>query len=102
MPAEEVLELLLVLRAIQNKPVCPWITKSVAEDDVQSKTYLIDEVVHIAIQAAIIVTREDNSLAAIEEYPARKLNSRHPSQASAIKEVPSGVIDDPKHKRDRR
>ena len=68
------LEGLFVFRAVGDEPVSPWIANAIAEDDIQSEGDFVDEVIHVAFEASIVVTHEEDSLFPVEEEPARELN----------------------------
>src|SRR5258708_30765081 len=57
-----VLESQLVLGAVLDQPVGARIAATVAEDDVQSPSDLVDEIVHIGLMAAVIVADEQHAL----------------------------------------
>ena len=73
----------------------PRIAEAVAEDDVQSKADLVDEVVHVAFEAAIVVAGEQHAPLVVDEDPAREVNRGHACQPSAVEDVSRGVIDHP-------
>src|SRR5580698_396098 len=47
-PAKILLEMLFILCTIQHKPIRSRIADPVAEDDIQSKSDLVDKVIHVA------------------------------------------------------
>src|SRR5712672_1996937 len=73
-PSKNVFELLLVLRAIQKQPSRSGITDAIAKHHVEPESHLVDEIVHVAFQAAIVVTGKQQPLLVIEKYPARKMD----------------------------
>ena len=58
MTAQHVLEFLLVFSAVEDEPVGCGIADAVAENHVQAKAHLVDEVVHVAFEAAIVIAGE--------------------------------------------
>src|SRR5690242_10966666 len=93
--ANEILKLLLVLRALEKQPVRRRITNPVTENHVQSKRDFVDEVVHVTFQAAIIITAKHEALLVIDKYPAREMNRRHAREMSARVDVSCRVLDKP-------
>ena len=41
---------------------------------IQSKARLVDEIVHVALDAAVIVAEKHHPLFAVEKHPAREMN----------------------------
>src|SRR5664280_1315662 len=92
MPAKVVLECLLVFGPVRNQPVCARVADAVAENDVQPKPNFVDEVVHIAFKATVVVAREDDPPTSVEKDPARELNRRDAGKPAAIEHMPGGVV----------
>src|SRR5579883_1854887 len=97
MPPDKILELLLIFRAVEHQPVCRRISDAIAEDHIQPERNFVDEVVHIAVQAAVVVACEKEPLLVIEKYPVRKMNCRYAGQSAAIEDVPRCVVDKPEN-----
>src|SRR5690348_4985239 len=99
--SNEILELLLVLRALKKQPVSCRITNPVAEHDVQPKRNLVDEVVHVAFKTAIVITAKDESLPVVDEHPARKVDRRHTREMTTRVDVSRRVFNQPKQRHER-
>src|SRR4029077_4020967 len=97
-PADEMFKFLLVLGAIQDQPITTGITYAVAENEIQTPGDFVDKVVHVAFQAAVIVTREEESLLVIEKYPAREMNAFDASKKPSVENVPRAVVQNPNQK----
>src|SRR5580765_7176604 len=97
-PAQEVLELLLVLRPMKQQPVGPRVANAIAEHEVQAPTDLVDKVVHVAFQAAVIVACEENPSLVVQKYPAREMDRTHAREMPAVVNVPAGVAKYPQEK----
>src|SRR5580658_7723682 len=85
MPPQKVLEELLILRAFRYQPVGPWVADPVAEHGIQSKAGFVDEIVHVAFEAAIVVTCEQKPGTAVKVDPAGKMDRVY------ARETPLGV-----------
>src|ERR1700739_1757786 len=95
MTAQEVFELLLVLGTVKHQPVSGGIADTIAESQVQPPSDLVDEIIHVAVEAAIVVTGKDHSPFIVEEYPAREVNGGDTRQMPAHKEVARRVVHQP-------
>ena len=91
MCAEVVLESGFIASAAKEQPARGGIALSVAEDCVQPPSHLVDEVVHVALQAAVVVACEDDSPAAVDECPARKVDCLHAGKVGPIEDMPDTV-----------
>src|SRR5262249_20846134 len=91
--AKVFLELALVPASIQDKPVGPGVSDTVAEDDVQPEADLVDEIVHVSLEAAVVVAHEYHALTVVQAHPAREMDGAHASQPTPRIDVPSGVVD---------
>jgi len=80
MPPKEVFEFLFVRGAAGKQPARPRISDAVREHYIQAEGDLVDEVVHVAFQAAIVVTGKQDTLLAIQKHPPGKMNSAHTGQ----------------------
>ena len=63
---------------------------AVAEHEVQPPADLVDEVVHVALVAAVVVAREDDAGLVVEEDPAREVDRLHAREIAAREDVPAG------------
>ena len=95
--AEKVLVFLFVLASIQHEPIGSRITDAVAEDGIETEAGLVDEIVHVAFDRAVVVAEEDHSLLAIEKDPAREMDRANAPEAAAPNEMPRRVIDGAKN-----
>src|SRR5436190_11387689 len=100
MAAEVFLELALVLASIEHQPVGARIADAVAENDIEPEPHLVDEIIHVAFEAAIVVAKKEDALVRVDPYPARELDRAHAGKASPRVEVPCGPIDDDENKCD--
>ena len=73
------------------------IAVAVAEDDVQPPGDLVDEVVHVALEAAVVVAGEDHPALVVEEDPAREVDRLHAGQVAVVEDVPRHVVDREEH-----
>src|SRR5205085_1175139 len=93
MPPDIVFEFLLVLRAIRHQPACGGVSDAVTENHVQSEEYFVDEIVHITVQAAIVVTGKVDALLIVQKEPLGKVNGAHASQPAPGEYMPGGPVD---------
>src|SRR4029077_3742687 len=98
MPADEMFKFLLVLGAIQDQPITTGITYAVAKNEIQTPGDFVDKVVHVAFQAAVIVTREEQSFLVVEKYPAREINAVDRGKEAGVENVPRAVVQNPNQK----
>src|SRR6185503_19240103 len=75
------LEFALVTASVQKEPVRPGVSDAVAEDDVEPEADFVDEVVHVALETAVIVAEKYDPLAVVEKHPAREMNRAHAGQS---------------------
>src|ERR1035441_3706558 len=92
MSAKVVLECLLVFGTVLNQPIRAWVADAVAENDVQPKPNFVDEVVHIAFKATVVVAREDDPPSSVQNNPAGEVNRRDAGKPAAIEHMPGGVV----------
>ena len=100
-PSNEILKLLLVLRALEEQPVCSRISDSITEHDVQPKRDFVDEVVHVTFQATVVITAKHQTPLAIDEDPTREMNRRHASEMTARVDVSRRVLHQPQESHER-
>src|SRR5436190_20534749 len=94
MAAEVFLELALILASIEHQPVGSRIADAVAENDIEPEAHLVDEIIHVAFEAAIVVAEKEDALVRVDPDPAREMDRAHAGKASSRVEVPCGPIDD--------
>src|ERR1700756_2096268 len=92
---QEVFELLLVLGAIEHKPITGGVTNAVAKNQIQAPSNLVNEVVHIAVKAAIVVACKEQALLLVDEYPSGEVNCGHSCQMPAVVDVPRSIVHQP-------
>src|SRR5262249_51786353 len=97
MAAQILFELSFVAAAVEEQPPGPRIPDAVAEDDVQAEADLVDEVVHVALEAAVVVAGEEDPSRAGDERPPREMNRAHASQTTARVDVSGTVVDRKQH-----
>src|SRR5690606_17413616 len=74
MPPLRVFECMLTQCTFLDYPPCRRITNSVTKSKIQSPANLVDEVIHIAFMATIVITGKENAMVVIHEYPAGKMD----------------------------
>src|SRR5215813_1480832 len=92
MPAQNILVLLLPLGAIQDQPVGGGISHAVAEYQIQSPSNLINEVVHVALETAIVIAGEDHPFLVVDEDPARSMYGGDPGKIAPDIDVARGPL----------
>ena len=75
------------------EPARPRIADAVAEHDVEPEADLVDEVVHVALEAAVVVAQEHHALATVEKHPAREMDRAHAGQTAARVQMSRRVVD---------
>ena len=79
--------------SIPHEPIGSRIADAVAEDGIETEAGLVDEIVHVAFDRAVVIAEEHHPLFAVEKHPAREVNRAYASQAAAPDEMPRRVID---------
>jgi hypothetical protein len=64
----------LIDATIAHQPIRSGITDPIAKGRVQPKACFVDEVIHVALDAAVVVTAKNHSLPASNKHPAREVN----------------------------
>ena len=95
MSSNEVLESLLVFRALEKQPVRFRISNSVAKNYIQAKRDFVYEVVHVTFQTAVVVAAKHEALFVVDEDPAREMDRRHAGEVTSCVDVSRGVLDQP-------
>ena len=95
MPEQVIFELLLVRRAAGQQPVGAGVTDAVAEQQVQSPSHLVDEIVHIAVERAVVIAREEHLPAIVQKHPSCEVDRMYPTEMAAVVNMARAVIDDP-------
>src|SRR5262245_57959373 len=60
-PPQRVLEFLLLLGAVADEPMGARVADAVAEDEIEPPADLVDEIVHVAFEAAVVVAAEQDA-----------------------------------------
>jgi hypothetical protein len=64
----------LVDATIPHEPIRSWVTDPIAKGSIQPKACFIDEVIHVALDAAVVVAAKNHSLPASNKHPPCKVN----------------------------
>src|SRR6478672_12368684 len=84
---------LFVLGSIKNQPVCCWIADAIAEYQIEPPPDFVDEVVHVAIETAVIVAGKDHPFLIVQKNPAGGMDSGNSCEMAAEVNVAGGVFD---------
>src|SRR5439155_21082956 len=68
--------------------------------NIEAETELIDEVVHIAFIAAVIVAEKTQPLSTADQHPAREVDGADAPQASGLDDVTRCIVDHQKNASD--
>jgi hypothetical protein len=93
MTPEVFLIISLVDATIPYEPIRSWITDPVAKGSIQPKACFVDEVIHVALDAAVVVAAKDHSLPASHKDPPREVNRAYPAEPTGTGDVARAVID---------
>jgi hypothetical protein len=74
MTPEVFLIISLVYATIAHEPIRSWITDPIAKGSIQPKACFVNEVIHVALDAAVVVAKKDHSLPASHKHPPREVN----------------------------
>jgi hypothetical protein len=74
MTPEVFLIISLVDATIPHEPIRFGVTNPIAKGGVESKACFVDEVIHVALDAAVIVAAKDHTLSPSNKDPPRKVN----------------------------
>ena len=75
--AQEGLELLLALGAVQEQEPGGRVADAIGEHEVQAERGLVDEVVHIAVEGAVVVAAEQHPPAMVDHHPSGEVDGAH-------------------------
>src|ERR1700676_3631325 len=98
----EVFEVVLASRASRKQVIGVRPADSTAESHVQSPGRLVDEIVHVSLVTAIVITREQHPALVIDKHPSCEVNGLHARQVAACEYVPGGELDHREHECDQR
>ena len=71
------------------------VSDAVAEYEIQSPSDLVDEVVHIGFEAAVVIAGEQNALLAVQKCPAREMDGLNSPEPAAVVDVARAIVDQP-------
>src|SRR5678816_1324972 len=97
----ELLEAAFVGAAALEQPISSGIADAIAGKNIEAETELVDEVIHIALIAAVIVTEKTQPLVTTDHHPARKVDGADAPQTSGLDNVSRCVIDHQKNTSER-
>src|SRR5215510_8661644 len=97
MTSQVLLEFPLIATPVEDQPARSRITKTVAEDDIEAKANFVDEVVHVTLEAAVVVTGEENPVPAGDEHPSCEVDGTDTGQPPVGVNVSCGVVDCQQH-----
>src|SRR6476646_2878204 len=97
MTPEVFLVVSLVDTTIAYEPICSWITDSIAKGSVQPKACFVDEVVHVALDAAVVVAAKNHSLPASHKHPPREVNRAYSTEPAGAGDMACAVVDRLEH-----
>jgi hypothetical protein len=90
--AKEFLVFSFVGTSIQDEPIGSWIADAVAESGIETEAGFVDKVIHVALDAAVVVAEKNHPLSPGHKYPAREVNRAYPTQAAAPDDMPRTII----------
>src|SRR6476620_7130255 len=93
MTAEVFLILSLVDATIPHEPIRSWITDPIAKGSIQPKACFVDEVIHVTLDAAVVVTAKNHSLPASHKHPPREVNRAYSTEPAGAGDMPRAVVD---------
>ena len=92
--SQQILESLLVLGSVEEEPVGPRVADAVAEDGVQPERHLVDEVVHVAFQAPVVVAGEQDATVVVDDDPPCEMDGADARQVAPVEDMPAAEIED--------
>src|SRR5207302_10643441 len=92
MYTQVVLKSLLIFRATENQPAGLREANAITEDGIQSPGNFIDEIIHVAFQAAIVVAGEDHAPLFIDNNPTGKMDGLYPGEIFLVENVTCAVM----------
>src|SRR5208282_2265870 len=92
---EIVLELELPLRTAAQQIRRSRVADAIREDEVQPISHFIDEVVHVAVEAAVVIAGEEQAPLAVEEYPTCEVDGADTRQPTALIEQVYAELEHP-------
>ena len=92
MAPQGIFELLFPLRALFDQPAGSRIADPVAEDQIQPPGHLVDEVIHVALQAAVVVAGKEEPAVVVQQHPACEMDGPDARQKTAPVDMPRRVV----------
>jgi hypothetical protein len=87
----------LIDATVPHEPIRSGITDPIAKGRVQPKTCFVNEVIHVALDAAVIVAAKDHPFPAGYKNPSREVNRAYPTQPARPRDMPRAVVDGCEH-----
>src|SRR6187401_3536700 len=91
MTTEVLLIISFIDATIAHEPIRSWITDPIAKGSVQPKTCFVNKVIHVALDAAVVVTAKDHSLPAGNKHPSREVNRAYSTESAGAGDVARAV-----------
>src|SRR5207245_8489760 len=92
MYTQVVLKSLLIFRAAKNQSAGLREANSVTEHGIQSPGNFIDEIIHVAFQAAIVVAGEEHAPLFIDNNPTGEMDGLYPGEIFLVENVTCAVM----------
>jgi hypothetical protein len=83
----------LVDATIAHEPIRSWITDPIAKGRVQPKTCFVNEVIHVALDTAVVVAAKNHSLPASNKDPPCEVNRAYPTEPARARNMARAVVD---------
>src|SRR4051794_37582101 len=93
--AQEALERLLVAGPAEQQPAGGRVALAVAEHRVEAPGHLVDELVHVALEAAVVAGGEDQPAVVVDRHPAGEVDGANPGEHPAVEDVAGAVVHHP-------
>jgi hypothetical protein len=97
MTPEVFLIISLVDATIPHEPIRSWVTDPIAKGSVQPKACFVNEVIHVALDAAVVVAAKDHSLSASNKDPPREVNRAYSTEPAGAGDMARAVVDRLEH-----
>jgi hypothetical protein len=93
MTPEILLILSLIDATVPHEPIRSWITDPIAKGRVQPKTCFVNEIIHVTLDAAVVVAAKDHPLPAGDKDPSREVNRAYPAEPARARDMSRAVVD---------
>src|SRR5258708_1643428 len=87
-----VFELLFVIGTALYQPARLGVADPVAEQQIESPADLVDEIIHVGFQRAVVIAREKHLALPVEEDPPGEVDRLDPGEVAAVEQVPAAGI----------